>query len=271
MIVLIADIFLKMLRSLQDLETVLGLSPGFNFASSFKDRKESVESHLTFVEKHCLPLKFEGTLRRTARIRQLLRDPKFLLNFDANATRDLATEIRVLREAIEDDLKSISCFFLPREQYKHWQQPQSFSKQVSERFSKAQTDIISAGRCFAVEEYTACVFHLMRVAERGLRTLANHLDVTLKHDIVLEEWDPILQAVDRKLRDLHNEPRTTERESDLRFYSEAANQFRYFKDTYRNYVSHSRDPYDEGQAESVMNRVGEFMADLATKLSDADQ
>ena len=40
----------------------------------------------------------------------------------------------------------------------------------------------------------------------------------------------------------------------MQFYSETATQFRYFKNAWRNHVSHSNATYDEAQAEKIMTQ-----------------
>ena len=49
----------------------------------------------------------------------------------------------------------------------------------------------------------------------------------------------------------------------LDIYSGAALNFRYFKDHWRNPISHSRSSYDRLQALSALGKVEEFMKHLA--------
>jgi len=46
-------------------------------------------------------------------------------------------------------------------------------------------------------------------------------------------------------------------------YAQAATQFFYFKNAWRNHVAHARDIYDNEQAELIFNHVGDFMRFLA--------
>lgn len=54
----------------------------------------------------------------------------------------------------------------------------------------------------------------------------------------------------------------------MQFLSEAAKEFFYFKDGWRNYVAHARGTYDEHQAASVLEHTRTFMNHLSTELSD---
>ena len=67
---------------------------------------------------------------------------------------------------------------------------------------------------------------------------------------------------------MEKEPKSTEKSAKLKFYSSAAIQFRYFKDAWRNHVSHGRDTYDEREAYSIWNHVKEFMQTLANELKE---
>jgi hypothetical protein len=55
----------------------------------------------------------------------------------------------------------------------------------------------------------------------------------------------------------------------MSFYSAAAKEFFYFKDGWRNYVSHGGDPYDEDEAFSVLEHVRAFMSHLGSRLGEA--
>jgi hypothetical protein len=52
------------------------------------------------------------------------------------------------------------------------------------------------------------------------------------------------------------------------FYSEAAKEFTYFKDAWRNHVAHGRAQYGEHDAAKVMSHVRDFMTLLATRLKE---
>ncbi|MFH1652347.1 MAG: hypothetical protein ABID87_09660 [Chloroflexota bacterium] len=141
-----------------------------------------------------------------------------------------------------------------------------FGSDVANTFPSASADIAGAGRCLALDEWTACVFHLMRVLEIGLRDLTSRIGLE-KRAIELENWKTIIDQIEKKIRQLEQAPRSDEKSEILRFYSEAANCFRYFKDAWRNHVSHSHAHYSERDAFSVYVNVQSFMQTLAHKAS----
>jgi hypothetical protein len=55
----------------------------------------------------------------------------------------------------------------------------------------------------------------------------------------------------------------------LTFYSEAAKEFVYFKEAWRNHAMHGRASYDENDARKVMTHVREFMTVLSKHLKES--
>jgi hypothetical protein len=61
-------------------------------------------------------------------------------------------------------------------------------------------------------------------------------------------------------------PRGDAKQERLQFLAEAAKEFTYFKDGWRNHVSHGRGHYSQQAALDVLNHVAKFAEDLATRL-----
>jgi hypothetical protein len=151
-----------------------------------------------------------------------------------------------------------------------------FGERVNSEFPSAVNDIREAGNCFAVECTTASVFHLMRVAEFGLRSLARDRDISFK-DKPLDEkqWGEILSALESSVGELRQAGRKNWtspalRDEQIRFYNEVVQELRSFNDAWRRHISHA-DPlafYDRDQAASVMKHVRTFMQKLSTRVSE---
>jgi hypothetical protein len=63
-------------------------------------------------------------------------------------------------------------------------------------------------------------------------------------------------------------PKKGEKDRKLQFLSEAAKEFAYFKDGWRNFVSHGHEKYDDAKALSVLEHTRAFMNHLASQLSE---
>jgi hypothetical protein len=138
-----------------------------------------------------------------------------------------------------------------------------FGQQAVDRFS-IQREVRDASQCFALAQWTAAVFHSMRILELGLREIATTLQVPLAPRIDTENWKNIIDQIESKIREMEALPRSPVKSQTLQVYSEAAVQFRYFKDAWRNHVMHSRSSYDEQEAQSILNHVRDFMRHVAS-------
>jgi hypothetical protein len=131
-------------------------------------------------------------------------------------------------------------------------------------------EIKDAGNCLAAELYTATVFHLMRVAEMGLRILAWDRRVILKRKapIHLQQWGDIFRGLEEAESKIQQYPKTEARESQFEFYHGALVELRAFKNLYRDRTMHVRACYDQYQAQSALVHVSAFMRVLAGKISE---
>ena len=142
-----------------------------------------------------------------------------------------------------------------------------FGEQVDKVFKEAAKDIAASGRCLALDEWTASVFHCMRVLEHGLRGFAEYLEVPMSGKLEFENWKNIIDQIEAKIRSLEGMSKGREKSEKIRFCSEAASQFRYFKDAWRNHVAHSRASYDGREAFAIWEHTRDFMVTLAQRLA----
>jgi hypothetical protein len=142
---------------------------------------------------------------------------------------------------------------------------------VADKFNAARQDAKDAGNALAAELYTASVFHQMRVAEHGLRRLAQKLNIKLLHKggaqpIEFADWDKVITGIKNKIDAIRKLPIGNKRLAQLEVYSDAADHCTFMKDIWRNNVSHTRKPYIEAEAIAVLSRVRDFMTLLGNKL-----
>ena len=168
---------------------------------------------------------------------------------------ELGELIRMLQNIIKQELSTRLFFYIPKDQAGWYEKKDGFGVPVANAFRSAIKDIKGAGTCYATGLYNASVFHSMRVLEYGLNALAKEVGVIIKR----ESWATIIKDIEKAIQ------AETKRER-KELLSQAALQFRFFKDAWRNHVSHNRGDYDGLQALSVLNHVSTFMEHLATKL-----
>ena len=140
-----------------------------------------------------------------------------------------------------------------------------FWSDVFTNFPSANADCESSVFCYACNESTASVFHSMRILECGLKALSDALGLPFGSDV----WHVAIDRIESEIRELERAwPKGQNKSDFLKFYSEAAKEFRYFKDGWRNYVSHRLSVYDAPQAFSTMTHVRDFMLTISSRLPE---
>lgn len=169
--------------------------------------------------------------------------------------------VNTLRERFDEESESIHFLYIPIPRVVYYYRADIlFDESCRAEFPSATKDMTAAFRCYALGQWTACVFHSMRVLEHGLRWFAAKLSIPMS-STADEQWKVIIDGIEKAIRAMEQLPKG--QKVDLTFHSEAAVQFRYFKDAWRNHVSHSRESYDEYESRIIMDHVRDFMQHLA--------
>src|SRR5215472_17092064 len=151
-----------------------------------------------------------------------------------------------------------------------------FGDAVKNAFPSAFSDIIETGNCLAAECNTAAVFHLMRIAEVGLRAVAKDRNANFANKpIDQQEWGTILAFLDGRVQELRLDPGSKWpnpglKDIQIRFYAEVVSELRAFNEAWRRHLSHAREDgiYDRDYANSVFKHVKTFMQKLAEKIGE---
>jgi hypothetical protein len=178
-------------------------------------------------------------------------------------------EIELIRNIFESEIGARKCLFIPSHLEKYYEFDELLSEQAKDAFPSAYEELVAAGNCLATSAHTACVFHSMRAAEIGLRVFGAELGAKVKGKIEDAEWSHIINGISEAIRSLENLPKQTEgRSDDLQFFSEAAVQFKCFKNAWRVRAAHARANYNESQAKEVLDHVRSFFETLSTRLRE---
>lgn len=186
----------------------------------------------------------------------------------AAATR----ELELLRSDVIMELSKKKFAHIPSPNDQYFEQDLLFGLQVNQKVPLAVADIRDAGNCIAASLDTAAVFHLMRVAEHGLRALAKKLRVSLKHKgqpipVELADWNHVITEIKNKIAAVSQLPKgSRQRQAKLELYSDAADHCTFMKDIWRNNMAHTRKPYKQSEAIAILDRVKDFMQFLGRSL-----
>ncbi len=184
---------------------------------------------------------------------------------------ELASQLNTLMEAVEDDLKFERFFHYKQDLVRpYMNRSTEWAQALSPgAFPSAADEIAEGLDCYGLEHNTACVFHMMRVAEIGMRALARERQVSFpKHPLEWADWENIIDQIDSKAREATaGKSRGPERDAARAFYTAAVAQLRAFKET-RNKIMHMRGSFDELDAQRAINQVRDFMNGLSAKIGE---
>jgi hypothetical protein len=173
--------------------------------------------------------------------------------------------IAELRTRIFDEIDNTFLLQISADKAKLYESLDPFGEQVAKSFPSVCYDAIEAARCRALNRSTACVFHLMRVLEIGLKPFATRFNVPTDR----QNWHNIIEGIEKAIRKMDEDPqRTKDWKDQQEFFAGAAMHFMFIKDAWRNYVAHARDKSTEEEAEKVFDNVRGFMQRLAMRLSE---
>lgn len=178
-------------------------------------------------------------------------------------------EIKVLREALEFDLSECMFYHYPADRFEVLRRSADDWMRVKKAFPEVAVEALIAYDCYALKQHTASVFHIMRVAERGLRALAKERRIKLPKNKLLDwaTWQEIISALNLEATKIGQKARAgAAKDNALSFYSGAIADLNAFKDEYRNQVMHVRKDYDEQQTLRALVKVHGFMDRLSERI-----
>jgi hypothetical protein len=114
-------------------------------------------------------------------------------------------------------------------------------------------DATEAGNCFAYARFTACVYHLMRVAEYGLVSVARAAQVD--EEEISKGWNHCIQGIEGAIKRISSTKPTTDWQHQVKGYSDLCTWFTTMKMGWRNPVSHIPRTYSEETASGMFSAV----------------
>ena len=260
-----AQDFLEIAHTLGNMDrmaTANKLNPAFDNPIATETRTTYAETLKSF-DFMCRHVHLESACDQIARMLERVRNDDPIVS-----EREFCQMHTELHNRILDDFSHHFLFAIPPEDARYYEQRGSlFGDDVSKAFSSAIEDIEEAGKCYATERTTACVFHLMHVMEYGLRALAKELNDPHLDPKTNPSWESILHKCDDELKKSYRD-RAPHWSAKNHFFSEATATLRAVKDAWRNPTIHVEQKYNDDEALDVLNAVGAFMRHLATELHE---
>jgi hypothetical protein len=138
-----------------------------------------------------------------------------------------------------------------------------FGDAVAKLYPTAYPDIEDAGKCLALGRATACVFHLMRTMEVGIRAVAGALGVPDPTRAAERNWGFILREIKSAI-----DARKRWRNKEKLFYEEAYASLDAIRNPWRNATMHVEKTYTPEEAENILYAVRFFMTKIASRIDE---
>lgn len=173
--------------------------------------------------------------------------------YDLNSVSALIDALGYLLHAFGDELKARTVVALSlRFGGLYKSSEPNFGKSVESAFPNAAEDISEAGKCLALEQSTAAVFHLMRAMEIAVQVLSAKLSISNCE----REWGKLLSDITQKIELI---PKGDERDR----WSEVRTHLYHVKQAWRNGTMHPKQTYTMDEASAIFDACRSFMTELA--------
>jgi hypothetical protein len=193
--------------------------------------------------------------------------------FGIRPVTDLEPRARELQSVIFSEMRRHLFLWVPPERARYYQLPQSprgfddnekaIEGIVLERFANARNEIISARKAYALGQWTACVFHLMRACETGIKAIYKTLNMASPK--LSDSWGNLLKPMDEQLQKKPSD-RHGEWAKHSEFFDHATNDLRSIKRAWRDPTMHIEANYDESGARKALDAVISFFIHLSQHL-----
>jgi hypothetical protein len=160
---------------------------------------------------------------------------------------------------VQCEAKTKLFLYVPGDKAQLYNLQQPFGPEVFAHFFPANDDISEASTCLALDRGTACVMHLSRVAEVGLKALAAELQMKPQND-----WGRYLAEINNELELRYKTAGA--RSEEEQFFAEAALTFDQMRRAWRNPSMHVDRSYSPERAQEILEAVRSFIKHLATRL-----
>jgi hypothetical protein len=189
---------------------------------------------------------------------------------DTLSWEDRAAALRELENRITDEMESILFLYVPRERVPYYDTIDLFGANIRTTFPSITYDVEEAGKCFALGRYTACVFHLMRIMETGIRATARCLGIPDPIKPADRNWGRVLEKVKEGIA-AKWPTQANRRGGDGALFETIFASLDAVKNPWRNATMHPENKYTQEEAEDIFRAVRSFMKSLSSRMDENGQ
>jgi hypothetical protein len=230
-----------------------------------KQMKESLDGLMRNLHALNLPVSV-GEFRKfnawiSAHVQEIAAQPTIEKQKEVFHKHNAEIQIRLtqLCSIVESELQSRLFFHMPTDRSDFWDRQWLTDTVIYTHFPKAHEEFQNAGRCYSYGEPTACVFHLMRVIDSGLRLVY----ASLGEQYDARNWDGIAKKIESGMSKKYQDKTEDWREREP-FYSGVLTDIRSIGRAHRNPALHDIErKYTDAEAKYLIDITKAFMVHLA--------
>jgi len=187
---------------------------------------------------------------------------------------ELLWKLNALRELVESEMKQKIVLSIPDDLAVYYQQNKPLGNDVYDSFPSARFDLTEASTCLACGNNVASAFHMMRVAEIGLRELGRDRQIPLAKSgkVDFTEWGKIIGELEVAVQAIQQWPNSHIKDEAQKFYNKTLQEIRSFNDGWRRHAVHARPSpeMETDEAIALWGHTSRFIRKLATKISEGN-
>lgn len=177
----------------------------------------------------------------------------------------LSSDIKDMQTRVRDEFVTRYVVVVPTNKVPYYEPMKPpFGAKVETSFESMNFDISESGKCFGLGRYTACVFHLMRVLETGIRAIARCLGVPDPIKEADRNWGKMLGNINDAIKD----KKAAMSAFDADLFNGAYIALDKVRSLWRNPTMHVGNKYTEEEAKEIWDAVSVFMRKLASRMDE---
>jgi hypothetical protein len=187
---------------------------------------------------------------------------------DAQAIAMLINAIDGVSNGLQGELQDELCFIIPARMSKLYASTDPpFGVEVDTKFPSLAADIDEAGKCLALERWTASAFHYIRCLEGGLKALARCLGIPDPTKGAERNWSLIMKKIDDEMKTRWPSA-ADQMQPDYKTFDKIRAALRTFQNPYRNETMHLEATYAEDEAGHIREMVRGLMKQIAARCDE---
>ena len=224
-----------------------------------RSERQPILECLKTLETDCGGLVLPVTLDKVERLKEKVQTSRITY-------LELDSECRELYERLTVELNSRLFMAIDGAHTSYYQDFLSKWAKVIDSFPSVSFDIEEASKCFALNRYTSCVYHLMRITEAALGIIAGRVGLESPRP----GWEEAITYIEGQLNKNYQAMDALFK-GDVEFLRGVAAHMRDVNVAWRRRVAHVESKYSDEEAERIYISTKGLMEHIATKLSEIEE